>query len=102
MAAPAKPSASEATFESALTRLEAIVEEMESGKMPLEELLVRYEEGMKLVNVCQDRLTRAEKKIEIISRDAAGKTTVKNFIPEETPVTASPTETKDNDDVSLF
>ena len=52
-----------------MERLEKIVEEMESGKMLLEDLLVRYEEGMKLVKVCQDRLAHAEQKIQIITRD---------------------------------
>ena len=42
-----------------MQRLEEIVEEMESGKMPLEDLIVRYEEGMKLVKICQERLTSA-------------------------------------------
>ena len=56
MASSAKKS--ETSFETAMERLEKIVEEMESGKMLLEDLLVRYEEGMKLVKVCQDRLPR--------------------------------------------
>ena len=67
MASPAKKA--EISFETAMERLEKIVEEMESGKMLLEDLLVRYEEGMKLVKVCQDRLTHAEQKIQIITRD---------------------------------
>ena len=58
MASSAKKS--ETSFETAMERLEKIVEEMESGKMLLEDLLVRYEEGMKLVKVCQDRLAHAE------------------------------------------
>jgi exodeoxyribonuclease VII small subunit len=96
---------SEPSFERAMERLEAIVEEMESGKMPLEDLLVRYEEGMKLVKVCQDRLTRAEEKIEIITRDHAGKVTVKNFEAAEATGAAAATdaiEKEKNDDVSLF
>lgn len=95
----------EQSFEKAMERLEAIVEEMESGKMPLEELLVRYEEGMKLVKVCQERLARAEQKIEIITRDHAGKVTVKNFDAGDAPsapVATAAIETKENDDVSLF
>ena len=55
-------------FESAMDRLEAIVEQMESGKMMLEELIVHYEEGMKLVKVCQERLANAEQRIEITIR----------------------------------
>jgi exodeoxyribonuclease VII small subunit len=95
----------EPSFEKAMERLEAIVEEMESGKMPLEDLLVRYEEGMKLVKVCQERLTRAEEKIEIITRDHAGKVTVKNFDATEATGAGSAThaiEQERNDDISLF
>jgi len=88
-----------------MERLEKIVEEMESGKMLLEDLLVRYEEGMKLVKVCQDRLAHAEQKIQIITRDHAGKTSVKDFAAVEPPIAAAITdsmEEKDNDDVRLF
>ncbi len=63
----------ETSFEDAIERLESIVEQMESDKLPLEELLVRYEEGVKLVKVCSEKLQAAEKRIEIIARDAAGK-----------------------------
>ena len=95
----------EISFESAMERLEKIVEEMESGKMLLEDLLVRYEEGMKLVKVCQDRLAHAEQKIQIITRDQAGKTSLKDFAGAEAPA-ASPAndskEEKENDEVSLF
>lgn len=79
MSSKAKPQATELNFEKAMDRLEAIVEQMESGKLPLEDLIVRYEEGMNLVKVCQDRLTKAEQKIEIIARNSAGKPAVKDF-----------------------
>jgi exodeoxyribonuclease VII small subunit len=95
----------EPSFEKAMERLEAIVEEMESGKMPLEDLLVRYEEGMKLVKVCQERLSSAEEKIEIITRDHAGKVTVKNFEAAETAgagTASNAIEKEKNDDVRLF
>jgi exodeoxyribonuclease VII small subunit len=68
-------------FESAMDRLEAIVEQMESGKLALEDLIIRYEEGMSLVKTCQERLASAEQKIEIIARNSAGKPVVKNFEP---------------------
>ena len=74
-----KKPAPEANFEQAMNRLEEIVEQMESGKMMLEELIVRYEEGMKLVKVCQERLASAEQRIEIITRNNAGKPIVKKF-----------------------
>ena len=92
-------------FESAMDRLETIVEEMESGKLPLEDLIVRYEEGMNLVKICQERLANAEQKIEIIARNSAGKTIVKEF--EARPEPAAPAnavaETENtNDEIKLF
>lgn len=88
-----------------MDRLEEIVEQMESGKMMLEELIGRYEEGMKLVKVCQERLASAEQRIEIITRNHAGKPVVKNFEPTVEKETQAPREAKGankNDDVSLF
>ncbi|MDQ6626592.1 MAG: exodeoxyribonuclease VII small subunit, partial [Verrucomicrobiota bacterium] len=79
MSSGAKKSSAEVSFETAIDRLEAIVDQMEDGKMPLEELIVRYEEGMKLVKVCQERLASAEQRIEIITRNHAGKPVVKEF-----------------------
>jgi len=94
----------EPNFERAMERLEGIVEQMESGKLPLEDLIVRYEEGMNLVKICQERLANAEQKIEIIARDNAGKTTVKDF--EATPepaASASVVEPQNgNDEIQLF
>jgi exodeoxyribonuclease VII small subunit len=92
-------------FEGAMDRLEEIVEQMESGKMMLEELIVRYEEGMKLVKICQERLASAEQRIEIITRNNAGKPVVKNFEPVPEKEVSPPPEEKGatkNDDVSLF
>ena len=96
-----KKPALKANFEQAMGRLEEIVEQMESGELPLEDLIVRYEEGMNLVKVCQERLASAEQRIEIITRNSAGKPIVKNF---ESPVAAQP-ETQGepkNVDISLF
>jgi len=51
------------TFEAAVEKLESIVEEMESDELPLEKLLVRYEEGAKLVKACEEKLRTAELKV---------------------------------------
>lgn len=67
------------TFENAIERLENIVEQMESDSLPLEDLLVRYEEGLKLVKFCSEKLEAAEKRIEIIARDANGKPRLVEF-----------------------
>jgi exodeoxyribonuclease VII small subunit len=99
-----KKPAAEANFEQAMKRLEEIVEKMESGDLSLEDLIVRYEEGMKLVKTCQERLTAAEQRIEIITRNSAGKPIVKEFEPAATSV-AAPPESKGepkNVDASLF
>jgi exodeoxyribonuclease VII small subunit len=105
MSSKPKPREAELNFEGALDRLEKIVEQMESGKLALEDLIVRYEEGMNLVKVCQERLAKAEQKIEIIARNSAGKTIIKDFEPNLGP--AAPAETADesestNDEIKLF
>jgi exodeoxyribonuclease VII small subunit len=95
----------ELNFEGAMDRLEAIVEQMESGKLPLEELIVRYEEGMNLVKICQERLANAEQKIEIIARNSAGKTVVKDFeLTQEAAAAASAADESEstNDEIKLF
>jgi exodeoxyribonuclease VII small subunit len=95
----------ELNFEGAMDRLEAIVEQMESGKLPLEDLIMRYEEGMDLVKICQERLANAEQKIEIIARNSAGKAIVKDFeaTPEPAaPANAVPETEKTNDEIKLF
>jgi exodeoxyribonuclease VII small subunit len=72
-------------FEEALKKLEGIVETMESGDLPLETLLARFEEGTRLAKVCQARLADAELKIQKLERDAAGEMAV-------TPLAADLTE----------
>jgi len=67
------------TLEAAMQRITAIVSEMEVVSLPLETLIVRYEEGVGLVKVCQEKLDAAEKKIRIISRDARGAVELKDF-----------------------
>jgi exodeoxyribonuclease VII small subunit len=105
MPAPAKKPESPLHFEGAMDRLEEIVEQMESGKMMLEELIVRYEEGMKLVKICQERLASAEQRIEIITRNNAGKPVVKDFEPAPEKEPSPRMEEKGankNDEIRLF
>jgi exodeoxyribonuclease VII small subunit len=64
-------------FETALKNLESIVETMESGDLPLETLLARFEEGTRLVKVCQAKLEEAEAKIQKLEKNAAGEMTLK-------------------------
>jgi exodeoxyribonuclease VII small subunit len=92
----------EHTFESALARLEALVSDMEGDRMPLEQLIVAYEEGTKLVKVCQQKLSDAEKKIEIIQKRATGEPELKEFEPGAKSGTATPPASSAAKDVSLF
>lgn len=57
------------TFEDALRRLEGIVEGMEEGDVPLEELVVQFQEGTKLMKHCSGKLSDAELKIQKLADD---------------------------------
>ncbi len=59
-------------FEEALSKLEAIVQQLEAGDLPLEESLKLYEEGVRLSRACSDRLQAAERRIEILERARDG------------------------------
>jgi exodeoxyribonuclease VII small subunit len=66
-------------FEEALQKLESIVETMESGDLALESLLAKYEEGVKLAKICQEKLADAEVKIQQLEKTAAGELKLKPF-----------------------
>lgn len=57
---------SEEKFEDTLERLQGLVRELEGGECSLEDSIRKFEEGMALARSCQDRLTQAEQKIEIL------------------------------------
>jgi exodeoxyribonuclease VII small subunit len=69
-------------FEEALKKLEGIVETMESDGLPLETLLSKYEEGTKLVKICQEKLAEAELKIQQLEKNAAGEMKLKPLSPD--------------------
>ncbi|MDE3085088.1 MAG: exodeoxyribonuclease VII small subunit [Verrucomicrobiota bacterium] len=60
------------SFEDALAQLEDVVESMESGEVPLAKLLAKFEEGSKLLKVCEARLKDAEMKIEQLKKQGDG------------------------------
>ena len=59
-------------LEKALADLEEIVEELESGDLPLEKAMKKFEEGIKLTRSCQAALKEAEQKVEILLESAGG------------------------------
>lgn len=73
----------EKKFEDAMKRLEHIVEDLESGELPLEESLKVFEEGMKLLSFCSDKLEEVEKRVEVLIKESDGKYARKPFDTEE-------------------
>lgn len=53
-------------FEKSLNELEALVEDMEQGNLNLEESLKAFEKGIKITRDCQQALTEAEQKVELL------------------------------------
>ena len=70
-------------LEKALADLEAIVDELESGELPLEKAMKRFEEGIKLTRGCQAALKEAEQKVEILLESAGGNEQLEAFEVED-------------------
>jgi len=66
-----------------MQRISEIVASMEEGNLPLEKLIDAYEEGIGLVKDCQEKVDAAEKRIQIITRDARGAVALAEFDREE-------------------
>lgn len=60
------------TFEQAIEKLEAIVEQMEHGDLTLEETLKKFEEGMELSRFCTEKLNQAEQKLKMLVKTEDG------------------------------
>ena len=71
------------TFEKALKRLEKIVEDMESEDISLDSSLEKFEEGIKMVRFCREKLDKSEQKIEILLKDAEGNFQKTPFSPDK-------------------
>ena len=67
-------------FEAALERLEQIVKDLEDGDLGLDQSLQRYEEGVKYLKICHQKLKDTELKIELLTGlDAEGNPTTVTF-----------------------
>lgn len=84
------------TFETSLQALEEIVHKLEQGDLPLEDSLGLFEQGIRLARECQDRLSQAERRIEVLLRDQQGRSTVAPFVDEKV---SGAEETEQNENV---
>ncbi len=75
--------AAKTNFEQSMKKLEKIVQELESGDLPLEEAMQKFEEGIKLSRLCSKKLDETEKKITLLLQDQKGNVSEKPFISED-------------------
>jgi len=66
-------------FEKAIEKLETIVSDLESGDVSLEDAIKKYEEGVKLSRICTDKLSSAERKVEILTKTLNGEIKAEDF-----------------------
>jgi exodeoxyribonuclease VII small subunit len=62
-------------FEQSMRELEALVEKLEQGDLPLEEALRQFERGVALTRACQAALKEAEQKVEVLLKRSSGEAT---------------------------
>lgn len=67
------------TFEKALEQLEEIVSDLEAGNLSLDGSMKKYEEGIKMARLCQEKLDKAKARIETLTKDDGGKFVKKQF-----------------------
>ena len=82
MSAPKAVIEAQPDFETAMRDLEALVERLERGDLPLEESLAAFERGVMLTRTCQTALKEAEQKVEILLKKA-GEPAVVDFESDE-------------------
>ena len=71
------------TFEQSLKELEKIVQELESGDLPLEEAVKKFEEGIQLSKFCSEKLDETERKITMLVKNSQGTLSEQPFVSEE-------------------
>lgn len=69
----AEPQPEPATYEAAMAELEQLVRGLETGQMPLDELLAQHQRGSDLLAYCRDRLAQLESQVEVLKDQADGK-----------------------------
>jgi exodeoxyribonuclease VII small subunit len=71
------------TFEQSLKELERIVQELESGDLPLEEAVKKFEEGIQLSKFCSEKLDETERRITMLVKNSQGNLSEQPFESEE-------------------
>ncbi len=66
-------------LEKALEELEALVEELETGELPLEKAMQKFEHGIKLTQNCQSALKDAEQRVEVLLQSTGGEESLQAF-----------------------
>jgi exodeoxyribonuclease VII small subunit len=69
------------TFEQSLKQLEQIVHELESGDLPLETAIKKFEEGIELSKFCSQKLEETERRITLLTQNSSGAVVEKPFQP---------------------
>ncbi len=82
MAKEKKPK-DEQNFEALLKRLEAVLDSLEHGDLPLEQAMAAFEEGVGLVRACHQKLDEVERRVELLLKDDAGRFFTRPFPEEE-------------------
>ena len=68
------------SFEQSLTQLEGLVSQLESGDLPLDQALARFEQGIRLTRECQGALSAAQQKVQLLLQRGEG-ITMEDFDP---------------------
>lgn len=98
-----KTEAQNKNFEAGLAALEKIVRELERGELPLEESLKLFEEGVRLSRQCQERLSQAERRIEVLLSDTEGRPVLGSFEEDAGALNANGRKTDEAEgDESIF
>ena len=85
------------SFEASLEALEEIVHQLEGGDLPLEKSLELFEQGITLSRQCQERLSQAERRIEVLLRDNQGRPVISAF--EDSKLSTAVTGSSNDEDV---
>ncbi|MGH8195698.1 MAG: exodeoxyribonuclease VII small subunit [Woeseiaceae bacterium] len=70
-------------IEKSLQELEKLIDELESGELPLEQAMKKFEQGIKLTRNCQAALKDAEQRVEILLKSAGGEEALQEFEADE-------------------